>query len=133
MTVSRAFINYLETLGIGTFGQDIFYGFARSSDVVPDSIWWIVDNGGDPEIKLQTGEYTANYSVEIYYRNRDGEDVLNKIHQLNDQLNCSGCVELEGYDTLEISTTTFPVDIDIDLEDRKVGLIQANLKIFKEC
>jgi len=133
MNLVEAFATYLQTLGLGTLGQTIFIGEAPSSENVSDSIWWIVANGGSPELKASTGELVKNYQVQVYYRNRNYKTVHDNIFSLEEQLNCDGCTQLEGFETIDIEATTFPIDNDLDVEDRKVGLLQANIRTYKEC
>lgn len=134
MNLAEAFANYLENdLSIAILGQDLFIGEAPSSNKVPDSIWWIVDNGGSPIKKNSTGESLKSYQVQIYYRNRDYKAVKDALYTLEQDLNCDGCTQLTGIDTIDIEATTFPIDNDIDGEDRKVGLLQVNLTTYKEC
>lgn len=133
MTIARSFVTFLETLGLGTFEVDIFIGDAPSSQNVPDSIWWLIVNGGSPELKASTGELVKNYQIQIYYRNRNYQTVYDNMFTLEEQLNCDGCTQLDGFETIDIEATTFPVDNDLDVEDRKVGLLQANIRTYKTC
>lgn len=133
MNLIEAFVGYLEDLGIGTSGSDIFIGQAPSSDKVPDDIWWVVASGGSPASVMQTGESIKTYQIDIFRRARDYQTVYDDLHDLEQQLNCSECVEIEGFDTISAQAQTFPIDNDLDQEDRKVGLLQATLTIHKEC
>lgn len=140
MTLAGAFTIYLASVTGSTFGQDLFSGQAPSSNStlpngsqVPDALWWFTTSGGAPETKLVSGEKVNSYLIEVNYRNRDGQTVEQKLHDLEEALNCAGCVELTGFETFEIEATTFPVDQDWDSEDRKVGLLQATIRIYKSC
>ena len=133
MNLAESFAEYLETLGIGTLGQNIFIGQAPSSNRVSDSIWWIVANGGSPISKNSTGESLKSYQISVYYRNRDYKEIYNSLSSLEEDINCNGCANLNDYDTINIEANTFPIDNDLDDEDRKVGLLQINLTTYKEC
>lgn len=133
MNLVESFATYLATLTSSVLGQTLFIGEAPSSNKVADSIWWVIASGGAKEIKLATGEAVKNYQIEVYYRNRDYEAVYSAMQSLEEDLNCDGCTQLDGYDTLEIEATTFPIDNDLDDEDRKVGLLSVTLRTFKEC
>ena len=132
MNLAESFVEYLQTLTGSRFGQDIFIGEAPSSNNVQDAIWWIVTSGGTP-VKNITGESTKTYQIEVFYRDRSYQSVYDNMHQLEEQLNCSGCVQLTGFETFDISATTFPIDNDLDSEDRKIGLLQATITTYKEC
>jgi len=133
MTVAASFATYLQSLGIGTLGQDLWIGEAPSSNEVPDKLWWIVPSGGAPVRKNKTGELTKAYIFQVYSRNRNYRELEQAMFQLEEDLNCDGCTQLDGFDTVDIEATTFPIDNDLDGEDRKVGLLQATLTIYKEC
>lgn len=133
MNITQAFANYLETITGSTLGQTLFIGEAPSSDKVADSIWWIIENGGNPIKKNSTGESLKRYQVQIFYRNRDYEVVKDKMFALEEDLNCDGCTQLAGFDTIDIEAITFPIDNDLDGEDRKIGLLQVSLTTYKSC
>lgn len=133
MTLEKAFANYLQGLGIATLGQDLWIGEAPSSNEVPDDIWWIVANGGSPVRKNKTGESMKSYLIQIFARNRNPRIIAEAMQTLEENLNCDNCTQLEGFDTVDIEATTFPIDNDLDSEDRKVGLLQATLTTYKEC
>lgn len=133
MNIVEAFAEYLQTLGIATLGQDLLIGRAPSSTERSDNEWWLISNGGSPIKKNKTGESMKNYQFEIYYRNRDYKTVDDEMLHLEELLNCDGCTQLTGFDTVDIEATVFPTDDDLDSEDRKVGLLQANITIYKEC
>jgi Bacteriophage minor capsid protein len=133
MSIQTAFVEYLEGLGLATLGQDLFVGEAPSSVGLADNIWWIVASGGTPQVQLTTGGAIKDYQVSVYYRNRDYKAVYDAMHDLEEHLNCEGCVQLTGFEVLYIRATTFPIDNDRDLEDRKVGLLQALIKVYAGC
>lgn len=133
MTLIESFATYLQSITGSVLGQDLFIGNAPSSNKVPDSIWWIIDNGGSPIKKNSTGESMKRYQVQVFYRDRDYEVVKNKLFALEEELNCDGCTQLQDYITVDIEALTFPIDNDLDVEDRKVGLLQVNLTTYKEC
>jgi hypothetical protein len=134
MTITRAFVKFLqENLGIATFGQDLFIGGAPSSDQVPDAVWWVKTAGGVPQSKAVTGGIEKAYRFPVYYRDRDAAGVDQALFDLEESLNCAGCVELEGFEVTDVSTTSFPTDNDLDSESRKVGLLEVTITTFKEC
>lgn len=133
MNIATSFANYLESLGIATLGQDLWIGEAPSSNEVPDNIWWILVNGGNPIRKNSTGESTKGYQIQVFARNRNPRIIADAMQSLEENLNCDDCAQLDGFDTVDIEATVFPIDTDLDDEDRKVGLLQATLTIYKEC
>lgn len=133
MTLAQTFAEYLENLGYGIFEQDIFIGLAPSSNKVPDAIFWIIATGGSITSETTTGERMKQYTVDIFYRDTNYQTVYETLESLEHELNCTGCVELEDIDVVDISATNFMVDEDLDSEDRKVGLLQLTLTVFASC
>lgn len=133
MTIIEAFSKYMQTIGVGTLGQDIFIGEAPSSKKAQDSLWWVLDSGGSRLSINKTGESVKQYTLNVYYRDRDYKAVTDKMFEFEESISCSNCAQLEGFQVVEIEVVTFPTDQDLDSEDRKVGLLQVNIKIYKEC
>jgi hypothetical protein len=130
MNLARAFVDYLEDVTATTFGQDIFLGGAPLD--ADDAIWWVTANGGTIEKALQTGENLKSYQFNVYYRDLIEQNVYDKLQDLEETINSDGCTQLDGYDTIDLSAGLLMVDQDIDDEDRKVGLLQVNIRIHKE-
>lgn len=133
MTVVSSFANFVADITGSTLGQDMFIGLAPSVNAVDDSIWWIVENGGGVTLKNATGEMIKSYQYNIYYRDRDYMLVSDTMFSLEETLNCDECSQLEGYDTIEIEATSFPIDNDLDVGDKKIGLLQVTITTYKEC
>lgn len=133
MTIAEAFVEYIETLGVGTFGQSIFIGEAPSSNKVNDPIWWVVESGGNKLVKAMTGESIKQYTLNLYRRDRDYELLSQALFDIEESISCSNCIQLQGFQTIEIEVISFPIDQDLDSEDRKIGLLQINIKTYKEC
>lgn len=132
MNIAEAFAPYLATKTGSTIGQDLFVGQAPSSNDVNDSVWSVTASGGDKELNLRTGESLKNYFLEVRYRNRNYETVYNELYDLEEALNAGDCDQLSGFETIQIQATTFPIDDDLDSEDRKIGLLVATVLIYKE-
>ncbi len=129
MNIARAFVKYMEEdLLLGTFGEDIFIGSAPLDG--PDPCWWVVSSGGASSIKAQTGEKMKNYTLNIYYRNIDAEDVYDQLQQLEIALNSGNCDQLDSFDTIEMEAILFPSDQDIDVDDRTIGIIEARITVY---
>jgi hypothetical protein len=131
-TVSEAFIKWLEDENIGTFDTDIYLNQVPLK--APDTCYWIITSGGDVIQKLRTGEKVKQYFILVNYRSPKGKLVEKNLFKLEELLNCAECITLEGFEVLEVEATQFPSDSDLDDETRRVGLLQANIKIYKkEC
>lgn len=133
MSLVASLASYLQSFTGTTLGQTLFIGEAPSSNKVADAIWWIVENGGGVIQKNSTGEALKSYQFNIFYRSRDYEAIKTAMYSLEEDLNCDNCSQISGYDTIDIEATTFPIDNDLDSEDRKIGLLQTTITTYKEC
>jgi hypothetical protein len=133
MNIAFSFANFLEVITGSTLGQTLFIGQAPSSNKVNNAIWWIVASGGNRTTDAATGESIKQYVIEVYYRSRDYKAVYDAMQDLELKLNCDDCVQLENYDTLDVKASVLGIDNDLDAEDRKVGLLQANLTVYQRC
>lgn len=135
MTILKSFAQYMQdTLSCGTVGQDIFLNSVPkdAADKAPDKAWWLKSSGGAPIVKNHTGEKQKNYIVYVYYRNTDSEDVDEILQAFEESINSKNCTQLPGYTTIEMSATGFQNDLDIDNEERTVGLVEVTITTYQQ-
>lgn len=132
MTIGKALIQWLESQGVATFGQDLYLRRVPDSKYTPDAVYWVIPNGGFPVGKNKTGEMIKQYNFIINFRSVKAEEVEDKLFALEELLNCQSCMELEGFQVLEVEVDSFPDDGDVDDEDRETGLLQVNIKTYKQ-
>ena len=132
MTVTEAFIAWIEAQGVATFGQDLYLRRVPDSKQTPSSLYWIIPSGGFPLGRNRTGEMIKQYSYLINYRAKKAREVEDKLFELEELLNCQSCIVLEGYQVLDVEVTSFADDSDMDEEGRETGLLQVNIKIYKQ-
>ena len=133
MNVARAFASYLQDTGVATLGQDLFISRAPLSTEVPSRIFWLKASGGTEVAKSVNGRAQRQHLIEVYHRDTDTAAVYDVMQELSDDLTCAGCLTLEGYEVLEVSTSGPFTDQDLDDEERTVGLLQVRITIRKEC
>lgn len=129
-TVGEAFIDFLQDKGVGTFGVDLFLG--ESPLEAPDNSWLVVVVGGNPELVTLDGSMIKLYSFNIYRRSLAGKDLERELFSLEEDLNCTSCVNLEGFETIYSRATQFEQSLDLDNENRRIGLLQVQVRLFKE-
>lgn len=129
-TVGEAFIKFLEDKGIATFGQDLFLGQLPLD--APDEAWLVVVQGGTPELVTADGSMIKVYTFNVYRRSLAGKEIERELFSLEEDLNCSSCVNLEGFETIYSRATNFAQDLDLENENRRIGLLQAQIRLFKE-
>lgn len=129
-TISESFIHWLESQGVATFNSDLY--LSQVPDSAPDECYWVITSGGAPIQKLRTGEKVKQYFISLYYRSTKAEDVEKNMFKLEELLNQKGCLQLNGFETIEVEANQFPSDSDLDNEERRIGMLQANIKIYKK-
>jgi len=129
-TVGEAFVSFLQNKGIGTFGTDLFLG--ELPQEAPDESWLVVVGGGNPETVTLDGSMVKLYTLNIYHRSLAGKEIERTLFSLEEDLNCTSCVNLEGFETIYSRATNFAQDIDLENENRRIGLLQAQVRLFKK-
>ena len=129
MNIAGSFVSYMISVGFGTtLGTDVFIGGVPQD--APSTAWWVVSQGGTLVLTNQTGEKIKSYTLQVFYRNIDGQDVYDELQDLEIELNKSNCAQLTGFDTMEIESNLFPTDNDIDLEERTIGMLQVKITTY---
>lgn len=129
-TVGEAFIKFLEEEGIGTFNTDLYLGMLPID--APDEAWLVVVAGGSPELVTADGGMMKLYTFSVYRRSLAGKEIERSLFSLEEKLNCSTCVNLEGFETIYSRATQFAQDMDLENENRRIGLLQAQVRLYKE-
>lgn len=134
MNVIEAIATFMQdTLELGTLQEDIWIGQAPSERKAQADLWWLVASGGDKEIRAVTGSSIKSYIVNIFRRSTDYEALYNAMQSLEETFNCLSCVQLTGFEVMQIEATNFPIDNDLDAVNRKVGMLQVNIRVYKDC
>ena len=129
MNIAEAFVEYMEDLSMGTLGSTIYINSVPQE--APDACWWVVKSGGSPVRKNSTGERVKDYTLSIYYRDTDAEQVYELMQDFEEEINSKGCIQLDGYDTIEMEASILTADQDLDNEDRVVGLISVRISVYQ--
>lgn len=129
-TVGEAFVGFLQNKGIGTFGTDLFIGEMPLS--APDNAWLVTVSGGNPDLVTMDGSMIKLYTFNIYHRSLAGKEIERKLFSLEEDLNRASCVTLEGFETIYSRATNFAQDIDLESENRRIGHLQAQIRLFKQ-
>lgn len=129
-TVGEAFVKFLEDKGIGTFGSTLYMGELPLT--APDDCWLVVVSGGRPDLVTADGSMIKLYTFNIYHRSLAGKEIERSLFSLEEALNCTTCVNLDGFETIYSRATNFAQDIDLENENRRIGLLQAQVRLFKQ-
>ena len=129
-TVGEAFIKFLEDKSVGTFGIDLFLG--QLTKDAPDECWLVVVAGGSPDMVTADGGMMKVYTFNIYRRSLAGKEAERQLFSLEEDLNCTTCVNLEGFETIYSRATNFAQDTDLANENRRIGTLQAQVRLYKQ-
>lgn len=129
-TVGEAFIKFLEDKGVGAFGTDLFMGELPKD--APDDSWLVLVSGGNPDTLTLDGGMIKLYTFNIFRRSLAGKKIERDLFSLETDLNCASCVNLEGFETIYSRAVQFAQDVDLDDTNRRIGLLQAQVRLFKE-
>jgi hypothetical protein len=129
-TVGEAFVKFLENKSVGTFGSNLFIGELPQD--APDDSWLLVVSGGQPDTVTLDGGMIKLYTFNIYRRSLAGKKIERDLFSLEETLNCASCVQLQGFETIYSRAIQFAQDIDLDNANRRIGLLQAQVRLFKQ-
>lgn len=129
-TVGEAFVRYLEDLGIGSFGVDLFMGELPLE--APDDAWLVTVSGGNPDLVTADGSMIKLYTFNIYHRSLAGKEVEQELFDLEEVLNSANCIQLDGFETIYARAINFAQDTDLENENRRIGLLQVQVRLFKQ-
>lgn len=133
MTLVRSFVKYLEKSGYGKFGKNLYIYRVPNSMKTETEVMWFIPSGGSVIRNTNTGSKIKGYQILVYFRSNSARKVDEVLSHLEEVLNCAGCVQLEGFELVDIQATQFPVDQDLDSENRMVGFVQVQLQVYKGC
>ncbi len=128
-TIAERFTEWLDTEGIATFGVDLYLNQVPES--APDICYWVITSGGSPIQRLRTGEKVKQYFATVHHRNISGEELEKNLFNLEQLLNEPNCLQLEGFEVVSVEASQFPSDTDLDNEERRIGMLQANIQVYK--
>lgn len=129
-TVGESFVKFMQDKGYGTFGQDLYLGEIPLN--APDKAWLVIVAGGNPDLVTADGSMVKIYTFNVYRRSLAGKEIERDLFSLEEALNCSTCVNLDGFETIYSRATQFAQDTDFENEQRRIGLIQAQVRLFKQ-
>lgn len=133
MTLTESFARFIENQGYGTLGQNIYLFRVPNSKKTETELLWLIPSGGTPVSRNKTGEIIKSYQVLIYFRSNSAKKVDVVLNDLEETLNCSQCVNLEGFELVDLRASQLPIDQDLDSENRMVGSINCQLQVYKSC
>ncbi len=129
-TITKSMIKFMEDLGFGTFGTNLYVYQVPDSKFADNDIYWLIPSGGTPTRQLYTWGKTKRYAFIVHYRNESTEVVDDKMFEMESVINAVKCPLLEGFDVYNVQCDSFPTDSDLDSEDRMVGTMTIFIELL---
>lgn len=129
-TVNTNIINYVQSIGCGTFGQDLYFGRVPSSIKSPIDLWWIVPVTASHTRHNVSGEDTIQYQYELYYRCSSIEQLSNKLFKASKEMVGTHCYELDDFHTIDVNYVATHQPTMMDTEERVYGWIVFTVTVY---
>lgn len=129
-TVNSDVINYLQSIGCGSFGIDLFFGRVPQSTKTPVDLWWVVPNSSNVTQHNVSGEDTIEYHYELYYRSMSVQKVSEKLFQASKEIVGSHCYNLDNFHTIEVKLESVNQPTLKDSEERLIGNIVFTVTVY---
>lgn len=126
-TVTKSFKDWMVDSGYGVFGENIFI---NQFNTEPDRAFRILTSGGAPTQFMYTGGAIKQYTIDLTMRSNFAEDIEDTLFMMETEINKQKCLRLEGFEIISVQVTQFPVDSDIDSEDRFVGQLSITVELY---
>lgn len=129
-TVNSDVINYLQSIGCGSFGTDLFFGRVPQSAKTPVDLWWVVPNSSNVTQHNVSGEDTIEYHYELYYRSMSVQKISEKLFQASKEIVGSHCYNLDNFHTIEVKLESVNQPTLKDSEERLIGNIVFTVTVY---
>lgn len=124
-------INYLESIGCGKFGTDLFLNRVPSSlKNTPVALWWLVPSTTNVMQHNTTGEDTIRFQYELYYRSDSMQDLNEELFRASREIVGSHCYELNNFQTMDVTYVSTNQMTRIDDEERVYGNIVFTVTVY---
>lgn len=129
-TVNTDVITFLQMIGCGEFGTDLFFGRVPQSQKTPVELWWVVPTSASVTRHNTSGEDTLTYQYELNFRSLSIQKVDEKIFKATKEIVGSHCYELDNFHTIEVSLVSTDQRTMMDSENRIVGSIAFSVTVY---
>lgn len=129
-TVNSDVLNYVQFIGCGTFGTDLFFGRVPNSNKTTTKLWWLSQTNLNQTKHNVTGEDSLRYQYELHYRSTSLQDVDEEMFRITKEIVGSHCYELDNFHTIEINLVSAGQRTDIDSEGRVVGTVVFTVSVY---
>lgn len=129
-TVNSDVLTYLQYIGCGTFGTDLFFGRVPNSNKVSTKLWWVVPTNLNLTKHNVSGEDSLRYQYELNYRSMSLQDVDEEMFRITKEIVGSHCYELDNFHTIEVSLVSASHRYSVDSEERVYGTVVFTVTVY---
>lgn len=129
-TVNSDVITFLQSIGCGTFGIDLFFGRVPQSQKVPTELWWVVPTNASLSQHNVSGEDTIRYVYELNYRSLSVQKLSDMLFKATKEIVGSHCYNLDNYHTINVELVSVNQNTMKDSEERMVGSVTFVVTVY---
>jgi len=129
-TVNSDVIKFVQMIGCGTFGTDLFYGRVPDSKKVPVALWWIIPTHSYVTAHNVTGEDTMTYNFQLAYRNMSLKQVDDEIFRITKEIVGSHCYNLDNFHTINVELISSSPRFQADIEGRVSASVEFKVTVY---
>lgn len=129
-TVNEDVLTYVQMIGCGTFGVDLFYGRVPNSNKLPVALWWLVPHSVSVTNHNVTGEDSLTYRYELSYRDVSLKKVDHELFRITKEIVGSHCYNLDNYKTMDVRLVSVSPRFSMDIESRVLGSVLFSVKVY---
>lgn len=129
-TVNTDVLTFVQLIGCGKFGENLFYGSVPNSNKIPTSVWWVVPQSTFVDNHNVTGEDTLVYRYGLFYRNVSLKKVDDELFRITKEIVGSHCYNLDNYHTINVELVTAVPRINVDAENRVYGTVDFKVTVY---
>lgn len=129
-TVNSDVISFLQLIGCGTFGIDLFFGRVPPSQKVPTELWWVVPTNTSVSQHNVSGEDTLRYVYELNFRSLSVQKLSDKLFQASQEIVGSHCYNLNHFKTMNVELVSVNQQTMKDSEERLIGSITFVVTVY---
>lgn len=129
-TVNTDVVTYLQLIGCGNFGTDLFFGRVPQSQKVPTELWWVIPLNSTILQHNASGEDVIRYTYDLNYRSLNLQKVNEQLFKASQEIVGSHCYELDNFHTINVELVSVNQNTMQDSENRIIGSITFTVTVY---
>lgn len=129
-TVNTDVITYLQLIGCGNFGTDLFFSRVPQSQKVPTELWWVIPVSSSTIQHNASGEDVIRYTYELNFRSMSAQKVNENLFKASQEIVGSHCYELDNFHTINVELVSVNENTRQDSESRIIGSVTFTVTVY---